>query len=56
MIDTMLLALIAGLLGAHLWQRHRQHRELIEWLDSLGNLTGDLLRGLLDTARDKGKG
>ncbi len=56
MIDTLLLAAIAGLLGALIWQRHRQHRELIEWLDSLGSMTGDLLRGLLDATREKGKG
>ncbi len=52
MIDTVLLAAIAGLLAAQLWQRHRQHRELITWLDSLGNMTGDMLRGLLDAARE----
>lgn len=56
MIDTVLLVAIGVLLAAQLWQRHQQHRELIAWLDSLGNMTGDLLRGLLDAMRETKRG
>lgn len=51
MIDTLLLALIAVLLAVSVWQKQRHHHELIAWLDALGDMTGDMLRGILDSVR-----
>jgi hypothetical protein len=42
MTDALLL-LIVILLAANLWQQRRQHRELIQWIDSLAEMVGEAI-------------
>jgi len=47
-IESILLAIIAVLLAGRIWQAHQQHAALVRWLDALGDMTGDLLRSIIE--------
>jgi hypothetical protein len=47
--------IVAALLAGRLVQAWYQHRELVRWLDALGDMAGDLLRGILEEVRKEDK-
>lgn len=47
-MTDILLTLILTALLALLVQRQYHHRQVVRWLDSLGDLTGDMLRAILE--------
>lgn len=38
-----LLSVIILLLGVIIWQQNRQHRQLIQWIDSLAEMVGEAI-------------
>ena len=47
-LSEWFLLVLCGLLVGRLVQAHYQHRALTRWLDALGDMLGDLLRGISD--------
>lgn len=48
-LTDWLLLVLCGLVVGRLVQAHIQHRALIRWLDALGDMLGDMLRGISDS-------
>lgn len=42
------LCILIALLVANLALAYWQHRKLVQWLDALGDMTGDMLRAILN--------
>jgi len=40
---------------ARIYQAHQHHKELLTWLDALGDMLADELQAILDTLKGKNK-
>jgi len=50
-MTNILLALILCVLLARIWQAHRTEKNIIVYLDSLGDMLGDMLREIIENKK-----